>query len=481
MRENSPLTSPPTERPKAGILHFGPGAFFRAFNAIYTAEAMAHSGGNWGIRAVSLRSAGIRDTLAAQHYIYTAAMLMPDGIEYTQVDVIDSILVAPENPQAVLAALCEANIRIVSLTITEKGYCFDPATNGLDHNNPDIMHDLDHPETPRTAIGFLVYGLAQRRAAGLPPFTVLSCDNLPSNGALVRRMVLELAHAVDPSLADWIGAEARFPSTMVDRITPATTARDIENLRQAIGIDDSGCVVHEPFRQWVIEDDFVKDDHPNWAAAGAQMVTSVDAFELMKLRCLNGSHSTLAYLGYLAGYKTIAAAMCDTRFADLLTRLWAREIIPTIPTPEGEDLHAYCHALQERYKNPSIHHKTSQIAMDGSQKLPQRLLGAISDNLKMGNSAPLLCLAVAGWMRYVGGTDELGQEIDVQDPMAQQLRNAVIKSTRPEEAVQALLGIEAIFDPELAQNPKFEASVTTAYISLLEHGTLKTIERELYA
>ncbi len=489
-RSSTPATQP-------GIIHFGPGAFFRAFNAPYTAEAMAAKGGDWGIRAVSLRHADSRDKLAPQGYAYTSIALTPQGKQHTIIEVINDILVAPEDPAAVLSALADPNIHIISLTITEKGYCHHPASGALQLDHPDILHDLQHPNTPRSAPGFLVYALAQRYAAGLPPLSVLSCDNLPANGVLTRRVVLDFAQAVQPELAAWIAQEGRFPCTMVDRITPATTEADSAQLTADAGYLDQGCVVHEPFRQWVIEDNFVAGRRPDWDAAGAQFIKQrpqeqtaigqetaapprgVAAFETMKLRCLNGTHSTLAYLGYLAGYATIAETVADPTFAALLDQLWTQEIIPTVPPPEGADLTAYCVALKQRYLNPAIQHRTWQIAMDGSQKLPQRLLGTVTDNLAAGRAIPLLSLAVAGWMRYVGGVAEDGQPIEVRDPLAAALRAAVDRSSTPAETVDALLAIQAVFEPTLAANTHFRDAVIAAYTALLQHGAHRTVTQTL--
>lgn len=485
MNQTPPLSSQPrlkrSDKPhaKIGIIHLGPGAFFRAFNAVYTAETIDAKGGDWGIRAVSLRSAGMRDQLAPQDYAYTSVSLTPDGAKHVVIEVIEDILVAPEDPAAVLSAMSDPGIHIVSLTITEKGYCHNPATGELQLDHPDIAHDLKHPDAPKSAPGFLVRALAQRRAAGLPPFTVLSCDNLPDNGSLTRKVVLAFASELDSGLAQWIETEGRFPATMVDRITPATTEADINNLAEAAGYLDQGCVVHEPFRQWVIEDDFVAGKRPDWNVAGAQFVSDVAAFETMKLRCLNGTHSTLAYLGYLAGYETIAETVADPVFAELIDKVWMQEIVPTVPQPEGEDLEAYCAALKKRYLNPAIRHRTWQIAMDGSQKLPQRLLGTITDNLAAGRDIPLLALAVAGWMRYVSGVDEKGQAIDVHDPLATQLRAASDTATTPTEKVDALLAIRAVFEPELAANITFRNAVIAAYAKLIKHGARAASEQTI--
>lgn len=440
------LTRPETPRPATGIVHLGLGAFFRAFGCVYVADAMQASGGAWGIVGVSLRSPDTRDALKPQGWAYTSVTLAPDGPQTRVIDVLNDVLVAPEDPEAVLVAMADPRVKIVSLTVTEKGYCHNPATGHLNANHPDIRHDLSH-ELPRSAPGYIVRALQRRMAAGLPPFTVMTCDNLPHNGALVRGVILDLARRIDPALADWIASEGRFPATMVDRITPATTDADIATVERLTGRHDAAPVVHEPFRQWAVQDDFVSGDRPDFAAAGAQMVDDVTAFEDMKLRMLNGTHSALAYLGYLAGHETIADTVADPVFATYVHRCWA-EIMPAVKAPEGVSLPDYADALFDRYANPAIRHRTWQIAMDGSQKLPQRLLGTLRANIDAGRDSPALCLAVAGWMRYVAGTDEAGSPIDVRDPMAVLLRKTATDSVPG--TVTALLSLEQIFPADIA-------------------------------
>ncbi|MFC4671892.1 mannitol dehydrogenase family protein [Seohaeicola nanhaiensis] len=463
-----------TPKPKTGMVHLGPGAFFRAFQAIYTADAMAARGGDWGILAVSLKSPTARDQLGPQEGAFTAVELGPQGRNARIVESVTGVLVAPEDPGAVIAAMADPGVKIVSLTITEKGYCHEPATGRLNRSHPEIVHDLAHPDLPQSAPGFLVAALARRRAAGMPPFTVLTCDNLPSNGHLAQGIVIDFARAIDPDLAAWIAAHVPFPATMVDRITPATTEADIDALAQAEGYLDPACVMHEPFRQWVIEDDFA-DGRPAWEVAGAQFVRDVEAHETMKLRCLNGTHSALAYLGYLAGYQTIAETVADPAYAALCHKLWHDEILPTVPRPEGEDLAAYCAALLDRYRNPGIRHRTWQIAMDGSQKLPQRILGTVRDALAAGRVPTGLCLVVAAWMRYVGGIDETGAPIDVRDPLAGALRAASGSADTPEGKVAALLGVTQVFDPALAADTRLRAGVTDAYVRLAGQGARATV------
>jgi fructuronate reductase len=464
------LRRPDGPRPGIGIVHLGLGAFFRAHGALYVAEAMRASGGDWGILGVSLQRPDQRDALAPQGFAYTALELGPDGERPQVVDVVQGVLVAREDPAAVLAAMTDPAVRIVTLTVTEKGYCHEPSTGRLDPAHPDIAHDLAHPEAPRSAPGFLVAALARRRAAGRAPFTVLTCDNLPENGRVARGVVLDLARRTDPALADWIGAEGRFPCTMVDRIVPATRPEDIGRLAALTGRLDRSPVLHEPFRQWVVEDDFVEGRRPDLAAAGAQMVADVTPFELMKLRMLNGTHSSLAYLGYLAGHEAIADTVADPPFAAFARRLWTAEIVPSLTPPAGTDLAAYADALLERYRNPAIRHRTWQIAMDGSQKLPQRILGTLADNRAAGRPSPGLTLAVAAWMRYVGGTDERGQPIDVRDPLAARLRALSDAAPGADAKVAALLAVSEIFPPALAGDPAFRDDLAAAYRTLAASG-----------
>ncbi len=468
------LARPAGRRPGVGIVHLGLGAFFRAHGALYVAEAMARSGGDWGIIGVSLVRPDQRDRLAPQGFAYTAVELGPDAEIPRVTGVIEDVLVAREDPGAVVAAMADPGVRIVTLTVTEKGYCHAPATGRLDLAHPDIVHDLANPTAPRSAPGFLVAALARRRAAGDRPFTVLTCDNLPENGRLVRGVTLELATAIDPALADWIGTEARFPATMVDRIVPATKPEDIERLAERTGVLDLSPVLHEPFRQWVVEDDFVDGARPDLGAVGVQLVADVTPFELMKLRMLNGTHSSLAYLGYLAGHETIADTVADAPFAALCRRLWREEIIPTLAPPPGEDLAAYADKLLERYRNPAIRHRTWQIAMDGSQKLPQRILGTIADARAASRATPGLVLAVAAWMRYTTGSDEAGRPIEVKDPLAERLAEL---PTEPEARPAAVLDLAEVFPRPLAADPGFRDAVARAYRDLCANGARAEVAR----
>lgn len=458
-------------RPGIGIVHLGLGAFFRAFGVPWISEAMQVAGGDWGITGVSLRSPAIRDALKPQGHAYTAVELGPDGTRCQTIDGVQDVLVAPENPEAVLATMANPAVKIVSLTVTEKGYCHNPATGTLDRSHPDIQADMVN-KMPKSALGFIVRALQMRRDAGVAPFTVLSCDNLSDNGKLTRGVVLDLAREIDADLAAWIAKNGRFPCTMVDRIVPATKPADIARVKEMTGRQDASPVVHEPFRQWIIADDFVNGDRPKLEKVGVQMVADVAPFEYMKLRMLNGTHSAMAYLGYLAGHETISDVANDQVFEGFVKNLWKNEIVPALTPPPGVDLGGYANQLFARYRNPSIRHLTWQIAMDGSQKLPQRILSTIRDNIAAGRQSPGLILAVAAWMRYVGGRDEKDAQIDVRDPLADRLRDLSGGAGGPDKA-SALLQVTEVFPPDLAA--EIEPEIRLAYARLIQVGAKNAV------
>jgi fructuronate reductase len=376
--------------------------------------------------------------------------------------------------EALLQLMASPSIRIVSLTVTEKGYCHDPATGELDENHPDIVHDLANPGAPRSAPGMLVDALARRKAAGTAPFTVMSCDNLPSNGETAKRIVTRFAALRDADLGRWVEAVA-FPSTMVDRIVPSTTDADRAEVAGLIGAEDAWPIMTEPFTQWVIEDHFPAG-RPALETVGAQLVRDVEPFELMKLRMLNGSHSTMAYLGYLGGYQYIAEVMGDPAYVRLIHGLMTEEAMPTLDMPDT-DLGAYRDELLDRFRNPALKHRTWQIAMDGSQKLPQRLLGTIRDRLRTGQPISRLALGVAAWMRYVTGVDEAGNEIDVRDPHALKMHAiAADAGDDPVALYEGLVGLSEVFGTDLASNPAFRDAVTGHLESLFDEGARQTVK-----
>lgn len=458
-----------------GIVHLGIGAFHRAQTATYTDDALALAPGDWGFCGVSLRSPDVRDRLAPQDGLYTSVEKSPGGIRRRVIGCVREVLFLGEERGRIRQRLESPATRIVSLTVTEKGYCHDPATGQINLAHPDIAHDLADPAHPASAVGLIVAALAARRAAGTPAFTVLCCDNLPHNGALLEGLALAFARERDAALARWIEEHASFPSTMVDRIVPATTAADIADNDAALGLHDAAPVVHEPFRQWVIEDRFV-GERPAWERAGAEFVSDVAPFEAMKLRLLNASHSALAYLGYLAGYDYIYQVAAQADFVALMRRLMREEVAPTLALPAGIDLVAYQEALVRRFANPALPHRTSQIAIDGSQKLPQRILGTVRDNLAAGRKVDLLALAVAGWMRYVSGIDERGRDIKISDPMAAEFaRLAAAHRGQPEALASGLLSLHAIFGRDLPADPRFSGPVARWLAALFRNGAASTV------
>jgi len=459
---------------KAGIVHLGLGAFHRAHQAAYNEDVLNAGDRDWGAVGVSLRSAATRDALAPQDNLYTLALRDGAGEVLRIIGGLLACLVAPEDPGRLLARLAAPQTRIVSLTITEKGYCHNPATGDLDQSHPDIAHDLAAPLSPRSAIGFIVEALAKRRSERLDPFTLLSCDNLPANGETLRRVVTRYAELRDADLAKFIANEVAFPSTMVDRIVPATSEADRAQVAAATGLYDAWPVVAEPFSQFVIEDRF-PTGRPDWDRAGAMFVKEVAAFELMKLRMLNGSHSTLAYLGYLAGRETVAEAMAAPGFARLIDDLMALEVAPTLPALPGFDLGAYRRDLIARFRNPALRHRTWQIAMDGSQKLPQRLLNTIRARLAVGAPFARLALGVAAWMRYATGFDEKGQKIDVRDPLAARIAEMTRGVSDAPALVAAYLELNSVFGADLPADQRFCKAVTAALGGLIERGAARTV------
>lgn len=449
-----------------GIVHLGLGAFHRAHAAVYTDQAIAAGDTRWGIVGVSLRQADTRDALAPQDNLYTVVVRDAGGERLHVVGALIASLVAPEHPQAVLAAMADPRCHVVSLTVTEKGYCHDPATRALNFAHPDMLHDLAQPEAPRSAIGFIVRALALRLQAGLPPFTVLSCDNLPSNGLTTRGLVLAFAARVDAALAHWIDVHGAFPNAMVDRIVPKTTDADRASVALALGAEDAWPVMTEPFSQWVIEERFA-GPRPRWEDAGATIVAEVEPYEKAKLRMLNGTHSSLAYLGALMGYATVDAAIADARLADFIAAMMAEEIEPTLTRP---GLAEYRAILLARYRNPALKHQLQQIAIDGSQKLPQRLLGTIRDRLQAGASCSRLCFTVAAWCRYLAGKDEAGMAYPIADPLADVLHAAASRSPDPTNQVAALLAVRAVFGDDLPRDARFVATLTRHLSNIERHG-----------
>lgn len=456
-------------------MHLGIGAFHRAHMAVYVDDVLRLDP-SWGIIGASLRRPDTRNALAPQDFLYTLLTRSPAGATARIVGAILGVLDAATQRRDLIAAMVDPRIRIVSLTVTEKGYCHDPATGEIDPHHPDVRHDLAVPGEPVSAPGLIVRALELRRTAGTAPFTVLCCDNLPENGKTVRRIVIGLAARRDGTLADYISNAVSFPSTMVDRIVPATTDEDRRLACDLTGAEDAWPVVTEPFTQWVIEDRFPAG-RPKLEMAGAELVADVRPYELMKLRMLNGSHSTIAYLGYLGGRTYVSQAIADPGIQAVVRGLMTDEAASTLPQDAGK-LAAYRDALLERFRNPALKHQTWQIAMDGSQKLPQRLLGTIRDRLAMGRPVTRAALGVAAWMRYVGGRDEHGRDINVVDPLAPRLRQIVAAAQEsPSQIVEGLLRVAEVFGEDLPRNSAFRAILVDHLTSLMRHGAVETARR----
>lgn len=449
----------------AGVVHLGIGAFHRAHQAVLFDDALNAGDLRWGIIAASLRSPAVRDQMVPQDGLYT--MLVRDGGSQQAriIGAVQDVIVAPQDPQALIAALASPDTHIVTLTITEKGYKLDPATGALIEDDPQLAADLVSLDSPQTAPGYLVAALARRRAAGLPPFTAISCDNLPHNGTRLRNAVLALARRHDAMLADWIAAGGAFPETMVDRIVPATTPDDIAALATRLGVEDQAMVKTEPFVQWVIEDKFC-GPRPNFGA-GVQITAAVAPWEEAKLRLLNGAHSGIAYLGGLAAIEHVHDVLALPEARIFVEALWD-EAQTTLSPPPELDVAAYRCDLMARFDNPTLRHRTRQIAMDGSQKLPQRLLATIAARLEAVQGIDALSLAVAAWVRWQAGQDDLGQPHIVDDPLATPIAAALGTATTTQERVDAILAFDAVVPPALGSNTHFRDALTH-WLAILEN------------
>jgi fructuronate reductase len=444
-----------------GIVHFGPGAFHRVHQAWFVDKLLA-SDPRWGICEVSLRSTDVRDALVPQDGLYTLAAL-DETTSYRIIGALKQTLVAPENPQSVLDQLCAPRTRVVTMTVTEKGYCLGSDGN-LDVSHADIRQDLQTPHTPTTVIGYLVEALRRRRASGATPLTIISCDNLVDNGTRLGRAVQQLAQVRDPDLARWIEDKAAFPRTMVDSITPATTDDLRVRVAEVLGMTDRWPVQREAFVQWVIEDTRAQDI-PDWRSAGVIVTDDVGAYDRAKLRLLNGAHSSLAYLGLLAGHETVAEAMEDGDLGAFVATMMKRDILPTLAAPRGLDLDAYLQAILKRFRNPAIRHALAQIAWDGSQKLPFRLLGTIRDNLQAGRPIERLCVPVAAWMHFVHRQAVDGEQ--VVDPLAKRLFDIGTScQNRASADLPLFLALEQVFPRDLVSNEVFTSGLARAYDGL---------------
>ena len=458
------------ENTEIGIVHLGPGAFHRAHQAVYTENALNLSGGNWGICGVSLRSATARDVLAEQNNLYTLAIL-DKNISYQVIGAVKELLVASEQTHEVITRMSAASTKLVTLTITEKGYCL-AADGSLDLNHNDIKLDLANPSAPTSAIGFIVEALKTRQLNGISAFNVLSCDNVSGNGDKLRRAVLDYANQLDANLKSWIENNVAFPNAMVDSITPKTEDYTIESVSKAVGMQDNWPIQREEFTQWVIENNW-QGERPNWAAVGVIFTDDVEGFEKAKLRLLNCLHSTLAYAGSLAGFETVFDVTSDKGFYQFISKLASEEIIGSFNPPKELNAELYSKDIIQRFLNPNIRHLLAQIAFDGSQKIQMRILPTIEDNLRLGRSTTLLALSLACWFEFI--CQALKSASEIVDPIASTLANMPqLKSNDVIEVVEAFLSIESIFDQTFRSNTQLKTQLANS-LTALRLGDIKNI------
>lgn len=446
-----------------GIVHLGLGAFHRSHQAFYTEQALNQFGGDWGICAVSMRNKQLQSSLAPQDNLYTIAEI-DQNPSYQVIGAIKEVLVAAEQIEQVLKRLTASSTKLVTLTVTEKGYCLDH-TGNLDLKNELIQTDLKNLSAPKSSIGMLVQALKLRFESELQPFNIIACDNLPDNGKKLKNAVIQFASKVDPALASWIESSVAFPCTMVDSITPQTDDTTIQLIQTELGFEDLAPVQRESFTQWVIED-CIKDELPNWAGVGVTFTQDVAGYEHAKLRVLNGLHSAMAYIGSVAGYETVYEAVSDAKIKSFLQRLLQNEILSTIQAPKELDLNEYADSIIKRFENPNIKHYLSQIAFDGSIKVPVRSITPLIERIKSEKPSPLLSLVVAGWIRFLR-LKQLTQS-QINDPIAADLNALLAQFTDDADHDVALFVKQCgIFSKEADINNELIQQVSLAYKKVL--------------
>lgn len=471
---------PPYDRTEVstGIVHFGVGGFHRAHQAAYTHELLEAGQREWGIVGAGFlpRDRTMRDALEAQDCLYT---LVEQSAAVATARVIGSIreyVYAPQNGPRLLDLLAAERTRIVSMTVTEGGYYYDFSARRLREDHPDVQADSRGVGPPATWIGFIVEALARRKAAGMAPFTVMSCDNIPENGHAARTVVTQLARRRDPDVAAWIEEEGAFPSTMVDRITPATSEANREVLRTEYGVEDRWPVFCEDFRQWVIEDSF-RAGRPAWDSVGAQFVPDVYPYELMKIRLLNGTHSALSYIAYLLGYRDVDAAVTDADLQAFIRR-YMREIASTLQPVPGVNVSQYQETLVRRFSNPAIKDQVTRLAMEGSQKIANSIAPPVSELLEGGHPASHAAFAVAAWIRFCRGTDEAGEAIDIDDPLAETLSDAAGAAVAREDP-QPFLSLTEVFGRAISAHGGFRTAVAVQLAEIRARGMREALRRFL--
>jgi fructuronate reductase len=471
-----------TDQPKAGagIVHIGIGAFHRAHQAVYTHDAMAAEAGDWHIIGVSLRSTEIVDALNAQGCGFSVIERHPDGPKARKITSMTHAIAAARDVAPVIAALADPAIRIVTITVTEKAYGID-RSGKVQRSHAAIKHDLENIDAPSGLVGILVAGLKRRKDAGLRPFTIVSCDNLPANGHLLRAGVIDFAQQINPDLGQWIAENVSFPSTMVDRITPAATAQTFADAKRLIGHDDPAAIETEPFSQWVIEDDF-PDGRPAWEKAGAILVKDVEPYELMKLRMLNGSHSLIAYVGQLGGYRYVRDAMANDMFAKLVAR-HMENAAATMPSLPGIDFAEYGAELVARFRNPEIAHETRQIAMDGTEKLPQRIFAPALQMLNAPEQLGTFALCFAAWLAVmrtrINAADSRAAAQSLNDPRAEDIVAALGEDQEAAAIYDRLADLQGWMPKGLQESVAWREAVIARLSVLLLEGADRAIAQEL--
>lgn len=461
---------------QVGIVHLGLGAFHRAHQAVMTDDALAHYGGDWRIASVSLRSTEIATTLNSQNGLYTLLERKESG---TTARVIASIDHAIANDSATtLQTLCDANVRVVTLTVTEAGYGIDRETRMPDLNNAIVAADLAQPASSTGVLGLLVESMQRRREAGTEPYTVLSCDNLPANGKLLRDGVIGFAcHSYGDELANWIKDNIAFPCSMVDRITPASTGDTLQEATRLIGCEDNAAVETEPFCQWIIEEKFTSG-RPRWESGGAVFVSDVMPYERMKLMMLNGSHSMLAYSGYLTNRQFVRDVMQDQHLTTLVKRHFqsSAALLEPLPSVNYKD---YAVALTERFSNPCIAHQTFQIATDGTQKLPQRIFQPAVEALDANKSIRPFAFATAMWMRFSLQRHDNGTTYELHDPRSQEIAR-VVKDIGPDGAQlsSVMHELPELIPRELAESTHWRECISEILDTAFTEGCQAAVKRE---
>lgn len=464
---------------RQGIAHIGVGGFHRAHQAYYT-DALMNTGQalDWAICGVGLRAEDrrARDDLKEQDYLFTLFELGDnDDTEVRVIGAIRDMLLAEDGAQALIDKLADPQIRIVSLTITEGGYCIDDSNGEFMAHLPQIQHDLAHPQTPKTVFGFLCAALEKRRGAGTPAFTIMSCDNLPHNGAVTRKALLAFATLRDPGLRAWIEQNVSFPNAMVDRITPMTSTAHRLQLADKHGVDDNWPVVCEPFVQWVLEDKFV-NGRPAWEQVGVQFTDDVSPYEEMKIKLLNGSHLALTYLGFLKGYRFVHETMNDPLFVRYMRAYMDLDVTPQLAPVPGIDLTDYKNTLVARFSNQAIADQLERVCSDGSSKFPKFTIPTLNRLIADGQETRRAALVVAAWALYLKGVDENGDTYSIPDPRAEFCQGLVADDAL---ITQRLLAVEEIFGTAIPRSAAFVAAFEWCCNSLREVGVTRTLERVL--